>query len=53
MGSAKKGKASLLRNPSFYRLKRLNTADDGARTRGHEVKSLALYRLSYTGDETA
>ncbi|XP_026191923.1 uncharacterized protein LOC34621706 [Cyclospora cayetanensis] len=25
-------------------------ADDGARTRDHEVKSLALYRLSYIGD---
>ena len=33
-GSGKKGKA----------------ADDGARTRDHEVKSLALYRLSYIGD---
>ena len=32
-GSGKKGKA----------------ADDGARTRDHEVKSLALYRLSYIG----
>ena len=25
-------------------------ADDGARTRDHEVKSLALYRLSYIGE---
>ena len=30
-------------------MKNTERADDGARTRDHEVKSLALYRLSYIG----